>query len=347
MAAGEAFKKIVVVDDDTPDTRDLLDVGDLLRRSIQSIIGDDNEVPIRKEQLVAKSVAQFLDYIGVDTTPRRGGPDTVANLLKRYGDKPMDIIEIAKAAERGDTTGLAGVMSSAEYMGEINRRAAAIRKPGESQSQAFARFTLDERHGGQFPDGPLLLKAAMRHAADVDPNIRAVHRPDPVTTAPSTSDDIIADHIMPRLDKMRLDGETTDQVITRWAESDPEAGLLMKAAGYKMPEAVAAVRKARGFPEASLEPRVIATGEDIASDPNSMDRAAEIAQVMAIRPWMTVTQAAVYVERMRQAVQRANRRGGEYGRDETLTRLSDSYAPDMSSPGRQNHSRGGSSPGRP
>jgi hypothetical protein len=334
MAAGEPFAKIVIVDDDTPDTGDLVDAGDLLKQSIQSIIGDEFEVPVRKEQLIRKSVAQFLDYLGLDTTPRHGGPDTVANLVKRYGDKPMDIIEIAKAAERGDTAGLAGVISAAEYLGELNKRAAAIRKPGESQDQAFARYTRDERHGGMYPDGPILLRAATRHAADVNPDLRKSYHPDPVTTKQAGGDDIIRDYIMPRLDKMRLDGETTDQVITRWAESDPQAGLLMKAAGYKMPETVAAVRKARGFPEASLEPRVIATGEDIATDPNSMDRAAEIAQVMAIRPWMTVTQAAVYVERMRQAVQRANRGGGRYGRDATLERVSQGYSPARSSPGR-------------
>jgi hypothetical protein len=198
-----------------------------------------------------------------------------------YERAPLDIISIAKAAARGDTSGLAGVMSAAEYLGEINKRAAAIRKPGESKAQAFARYTRDERHGGIYPDGPILLKAATGYAADVDPDLRKAYRPDPVMTTQASRDDLISEHIMPRLDKMRHDGESTDQVLARWAESDPEAALLMKAAGYAMPEAIAKVRKVRGFPEASLEPRVIATGAD------GMDRAAEVAQVMAIRPWMT------------------------------------------------------------
>jgi hypothetical protein len=70
MAAGEAFAKFVVLDDDAPHAGDLFDVGDLLKESILSILNDDLEVPIRKQQLVEKSVAQFLDYLGLDTTPR-------------------------------------------------------------------------------------------------------------------------------------------------------------------------------------------------------------------------------------------------------------------------------------
>src|SRR5260370_1256015 len=172
MAAGEAFSKFVILDDDTPDAGDLFDVGDCLKRSILSIIEDDTEVPIRKEQMIAKSVGQFLDYLGLDPTVRYyDGKLSLANFEKLYGG-PMstDIIEIAKAAARGDTTtGLAGIITGAEYLGEINKRAAAIRKPGESHEQAVARFTRDAHHGGQYPDGPILLKAATRHASDVNP----------------------------------------------------------------------------------------------------------------------------------------------------------------------------------
>src|SRR6266478_4279336 len=202
MTAGEPFTKIVVVEDDAPDTGDLFDVGDVLKRSIRSIIEDEFEVPIRKEQLVAKSVAQFLDYIGLDTTPRHGGPgsnSTFDSLLKRYGEGPMNIVDIAKSAIAGDTAGLAGVVSSAEYLGELNKRAAAIRKPGESQAQAFARYTRDEHHGGMYPDGAILLKAATRHAQDVNPELRKAYRPDPVTSPAASRDDLMREHIFPRV----------------------------------------------------------------------------------------------------------------------------------------------------
>jgi hypothetical protein len=123
--------------------------------------------------------------------------------------------------------------------------------------------------------------------------------------------------------RYRTKGCSPAQSFARLMAADPLVGQhiqFCKIDGWQKGRAAGDGERSGGLP-------VRAEGGPDAFDVNSP----EVVEVQLAKPFLTPAQAMAEAEGRRRAVEAANRRGGRYGRDATLERVSDGYAPDMSS----------------
>jgi hypothetical protein len=283
MAAGEAFRKIVVVEGDAAAAADLFDVGDVLKQSIQSIIGDDTLSKADKAAMLDKTTAQFVNYLGVPVTTDKG------RQLEK--DRTMDI------------SGYSSVID-------------VIRKTHNGVC-IFAKQELAS-------DGPPLLTE--REATQLCTEHFKVYRP-------GTPDRAFAAGIA---------SSAEGPLLMRWIQSCRNNDF--RKAAY--PELASS-------PRFDAQPRQVGGDDafDSINDPRpALDQLNELAaEVREKHPFMTPAQAfaRVYQDRANADLVAQERGENRPGGANIRERVSGAEVASSSSPARQNHSRGGSSPGRP
>jgi hypothetical protein len=158
MAAGEAFNKIIILDDDAPDTGDHFDVGAVLKKSIESIIGDARLSKADKAAMLDKTTAQFVDYLGVRVTTQTNKGrqtekdtrmditafDTVMDVIKSHHN---GVVTFAKQELASDGPPMLSEREATALVTEHFR----IYNRGQPD-QAFAKGIANS------PDGPLLMQ---------------------------------------------------------------------------------------------------------------------------------------------------------------------------------------------
>jgi hypothetical protein len=259
-----------------------------LKASLTSIAADGALSDVEKTELVDKSIVQYLEYIGCEHLGEpfakhvkdQAEADRLSGEARRLAKEQRRARMEELATKQQVEKTMVEPAGRDEIYAEIQKRAAGIRKSGESLDQAAARFMIT-------PEGDALLRKATRDAEDSP--VRKSYHAETAKAADTTGNPVFDEHIYPRIKRMQMEGEPIVDAIKRWQELDPESALLLKASGF-------APRQTGGRTAFAInDPRAALAELEALKD-----------EIRAAHPWMTTEQLDREAESRRRALDRAN-----------------------------------------